>query len=249
MDRHTFLAGLHARLDPRTYLEIGVQDGKSLALGSAPRIGVDPEFQVKEEIQQDVHLARTTSDEFFARRRPLAHLPVDVLDLVFIDGMHLAEYVVRDVLAVERFTHPASVIVLDDILPRDPEKARRVRITRGWTGDVFKALDALRTHRPDLVVIEVDCEGTGAAVVLSPDASLDGVAPWYDDWLDVAVSPDPPHVPVEVLERSRAWTPEELFELDVWEQLARARRLPAAAAAPAVAQALAPLRRPAPRAS
>ncbi len=75
MDRHTFLAGLHARLDPRTYLEIGVQDGKSLALGSAPRIGVDPEFQVKEEIQQDVHLARTTSDEFFARRRPLAHLP------------------------------------------------------------------------------------------------------------------------------------------------------------------------------
>ena len=39
------------------------------------------------------------------------------MDLAFVDGMHLAEYALRDVLAVERFTLPTSVIVLDDMLP------------------------------------------------------------------------------------------------------------------------------------
>ena len=74
MRRHDFLRELHRRLRPRTYLEIGVNDGKSLALSRAPSIGVDPEFRVTEPIQCDVQLVKATSDDFFERPDPIRHL-------------------------------------------------------------------------------------------------------------------------------------------------------------------------------
>jgi hypothetical protein len=227
--RHEFLEALHRQLRPRTYLETGIHVGLSLALSRAPSIGIDPAFSIVTELQTDVHLARTTSDEFFARRRPLAHLPMDVVDLGFIDGMHLAEYALRDYLAVERFTEPTSVIVFDDMLPRSVVEAARYKEAdewtrkKAWTGDVYKAAQALRDMCPELIVIEVDTSPTGVVVVLLPDAQRDGVLPGYDAWLDVAVSPDPQHVPEEVLTRSRAADPERLLASPVWDELVFAR--------------------------
>jgi predicted O-methyltransferase YrrM len=224
VNRHEFLKALHRLVRPRTYLETGIQLGQSLTLSRVPSIGIDPAFSITSEITADVHLARTTSDEFFARRDPLAHLPTKVVDLAFIDGMHLAEYALRDYLAVERFTTPASVIVFDDMLPRTVDEAARHRHTRAWTGDVYKAALALRDLRPDLIVLEVDTTPTGVVVVLLPDASRDGVLPGYDDWLDVAMAPDPQDVPVEILTRSRARDPEELLASDGWRALPKLRR-------------------------
>lgn len=224
MNRHEFLKALHGLVKPRTYLETGIQLGQSLTLSRVPSIGIDPEFSIKSELFTDVHLARTTSDEFFARKNPLAHLPKKVVDLAFIDGMHLAEYALRDYLAVERFTTPASVIVFDDMLPRSVDEAARHRHTTAWTGDVYKAGLALRELRPDLVVLEVDTEPTGVVVVLAPDASRDGVLPGYDEWLDTALAPDPQDVPNEILTRSRAYDPERLLASEGWRQLPRLRR-------------------------
>jgi hypothetical protein len=224
VNRHEFLAALHDRLRPRTYLEIGVHKGESLALSRVPSIGVDPEFNIVAEIQADVHLARMTSDEFFARKNPLAHLPIKVLDLAFIDGMHLSEYSLRDYLAVERFTHPGSVVVFDDMLPRNVLEANRYRKSGPWTGDVYKALEALRSLRPDLIVIEVATGGTGTAIVLCPDASRDGVLEGYDDWLESsAITPDPQPVPEEVLTRSRAVAPATLLASPGWDAVLAAR--------------------------
>lgn len=221
--RHEFLAQLHKLTRPRTYLEIGIQLGHSIALSRVPSIGIDPEFSIVAEIQTDVQLARTTSDEFFTRENPLAHLPVPVLDLTFIDGMHLSEYVVRDYLAVERFTLPASVVVFDDMLPRSIDEAARRRHTTSWTGDVYKALEALRQYRPDLTVIEVATEGSGTAVVLFPDARQDGVMDGYDAWLASAMKDDPQDVPPEVMSRANAVDPEWLLNFPVWTQLSELR--------------------------
>ncbi|MDP9221936.1 MAG: class I SAM-dependent methyltransferase [Actinomycetota bacterium] len=224
MNRHQFLARLHQLTRPRTYLEIGIESGYSIALTRVPSIGIDPDFNIVAEIKADVHLARTTSDEFFARKDPLAHLPVPVLDLSFIDGMHLAEYVLRDYLAVERFTTPASVVVFDDMLPRSVDEAARRRHTKYWTGDVFKALDALREQRPDLVVIEVATTGSGTAMVLFPDAGQNGVLPGYDEWVTGALSEDPQEVPQALLDRSRAVDPEWLLGFPGWQKLPGLRR-------------------------
>ncbi len=75
MRRHAFLRGLHEVLRPRTYFEIGVRDGMSLTHSRAVSVAVDPAFAIDREIRCDVHLVRTTSDEFFAREHPFAHLP------------------------------------------------------------------------------------------------------------------------------------------------------------------------------
>ena len=60
MERHEFLAALHAGLRPRNYLEIGVDTGLSLELSRVPSIGIDPKFQVRTEIRTDVALVRAT---------------------------------------------------------------------------------------------------------------------------------------------------------------------------------------------
>jgi hypothetical protein len=240
--RHQLLRELHRLVQPRTYLETGIQRGVSLALSRVPSVGIDPEFSVEHELATDVHLVRSGSDEFFARPEPLAHLPEPVVDLAFIDGMHLAEYALRDVVAVERYTTASSVILVDDVLPRDAEMTRRVRIGRDrWTGDVYKVTEALRTLRPDLVVIEVDTTGTGTLLVLCPDAARDGVLDGYDDWLESAIVPDPQVVPESVLRRTHAVDPAALVSSPAWGTLVDVRGRPHAEAAPRIREAFAAL--------
>jgi hypothetical protein len=240
--KHQFLRELHRLVQPRSYLETGIQKGVSLALSRVPSVGIDPEFAVERELATDVHLVRSGSDEFFARPEPLAHLAEPVVDLAFIDGMHLAEYALRDFLAVERYTTASSAILVDDVLPRDVALTRRVRIgTDSWTGDVYKITAALRTLRPDLVVIEVDTAGTGTLLVLCPDAARDGVLDGYDDWLETAVVPDPQDVPESVLRRTRAVDPMALVASPAWSTLVEVRGRPHAEAAPVIRAAFAEL--------
>ena len=242
MRRHRFLRELHRLVRPRTYLETGIQRGASLALSRVPSVGIDPEFSVEHELATEVHLVRSGSDEFFARPEPLAHLPVPVVDLAFVDGMHLAEYALRDVLAIERFTTAGSVILVDDVLPRDASTTNRVRVGRErWTGDVYKVTDALRTLRPDLLVIEVDTAGTGSLLVMCPDAARNGVLEGYDDWLEAVVVPDPQEVPESVLRRTRAVDPVALVESPGWAAVVSARDLPHAEGAALVRAAFAEL--------
>ena len=228
--RHQLLRALHDQLQPRTYFEIGVRKGKSLELSRVPSVGVDPFFVLTHEIHCDVHLVRTTSDEFFARRHPFAHFDEPVVDLAFIDGMHLAEFALRDLINTERWCHPASVIVIDDMLPRNVVEAGRGRtgsaIGGAWAGDVYKMIDILREHRPDLVVLEVDTEPTGTVVVLLPDPSDTRLAAAYEAAVPGMVVPDPQSVPEWCLTRSRAIAPETLLEAPIWDELRKARTRP-----------------------
>lgn len=223
MQRHELLGRLHRLLEPRTYLEIGVGNGRSLTLSRAQTIAVDPAFKITSEVQCDLHLVRATSDEFFARERPLTHFRRPVVDLAFIDGMHLAEYTLRDFMNVERYTTPASVVVFDDMLPRNVREAARDRVTGAWTGDVYKVVRTLQAHRPDLITCTVDTRPTGTAIVLVPDAAETALADSYDDLVEEMVVDDPQDVPTEVLERTYAVDPDTLLANPAWEQLAQLR--------------------------
>jgi hypothetical protein len=229
MKKHQLLAKIHHKLQPRTYFEVGVRSGKSLTLSRVPSVAVDPYYEVTQELLCDVHLVRTTSDEFFARRHPFAHLAGQPLDLAFIDGMHLAEYALRDVINTERHCHAASVIVVDDVLPRTVEQAGRGRVGAAkhgaWAGDVYKIIDVLRGHRPDLAVIEVDTTPTGTLVILLPDPKNRTLADQYDDLVPSLVVPDPQEPPAWALLRTRAVDPAALLESDVWAVLREARSM------------------------
>ncbi|MET9117329.1 class I SAM-dependent methyltransferase [Streptomyces longwoodensis] len=243
MKRHEFLRHLHEVTRNRNYLEIGVNDGRSLRLSRVPSIGVDPAFKVTSEIRCDVHLVRATSDDFFARARPLAHLqggrhplrnlrrgrhPLGhwrrtTLDLSFIDGMHLFEYALRDVMNVERHSDWSSVIVLDDVLPRTVDEAARDRHTTAWTGDVYKVAEILARHRPDLVTVLVDTQPTGQLVVFGADPRNTVLRARYAEIVAEYDVPDPQKVPEGVLERVGAVRPEALLDAPFWRPLVRAR--------------------------
>jgi hypothetical protein len=245
VDRHGFLRQLHRIYKPRNYLEIGVNDGRSLALSRVPSVAIDPAFRVVTSISCDVHLVKATSDDFFARKDPLVHLrngrnpfralarkdPMNLLggeprlELSFIDGMHLFEFALRDFMNVERHSRWSSVIVLDDMLPRNIDEAARDRHTNAWTGDVYKVATVLRRHRPDLVVVEVDTQPTGVVVVFGADPENTVLKRSYDDIIKEHVVPDPQDVPEEVLVRKKAVQPETLLNAGFWSDLVRARNL------------------------
>ena len=227
MRRHQLLRGLHEVLEPRTYFEIGVREGLSLALSRARSVGVDPFFRITKEIRCDVHLVSTTSDEFFAREHPFAHFDEPTVDLTFIDGMHLSEFVLRDFINTERFCTAGSVVVFDDVLPRSVEEAGRGREGRArhgaWAGDVFKALESMRALRPDLVILDVDTFPTGTAVVLAPDPKNRALGRAYDELVQQYVVPDPQALPDEVVSRTRAVSGEDLLSSGIWSTVRAAR--------------------------
>ncbi|MEU4041483.1 class I SAM-dependent methyltransferase [Streptomyces antibioticus] len=245
MKRHDFLRALHKATANRNYLEIGVNDGRSLRLSRVPSIAVDPAFKVTSELRCDVHLVKATSDDFFARADPLAHLrggrhpwrnlrrgrhPLGhwrrtTLDLAFIDGMHLFEYALRDFVNVERHADWSSVIVLDDMLPRTVDEAARERHTTAWTGDVYKVGEILNRYRPDLVTVLVDTQPTGQLVVFGADPRNRVLSQKYDEIIAEYDVPDPQKVPESVLDRVRAVPPEVLLDAGLWRPLVRARNL------------------------
>lgn len=245
MDRHGFLRQLHRVYKPRNYLEIGVNDGRSLALSRVPSVAVDPAFKVVKALSCDVHLVRATSDDFFARKDPLLHLrpgrnpfralarkdPLALLggdptlELSFVDGMHLFEFALRDFMNVERHARWSSVVVFDDMLPRNIDEAARDRHTDAWTGDVYKVAQVLRRFRPDLLVVEVDTAPTGVIVVFGMDPTSTVLKDNYDDIIKEYVVPDPQAVPDETLVRKNAVAPETLLGASFWRQLSRARDL------------------------
>ncbi|MGY1708651.1 class I SAM-dependent methyltransferase [Geodermatophilus sp. SYSU D00758] len=230
MERHELLAALHSRLRPRNYLEIGVDAGASLALSRVPSIGIDPAFSVVHELNCDVQLARATSDDYFRTHNPAEKLGGDPLDLAFVDGMHLAEFALRDFIYVESYSARTSVVVFDDMLPRNVVEAARERQTVAWTGDVFKVTHVLRHLRPDLVVLEVDTEPTGTVVVLLPDPRSTTLAQHYNDIEAAMVADgDPQDVPESVLGRTEAVDPQLLMECSWWDTLVAERqgRVPA----------------------
>jgi hypothetical protein len=221
-----FLAGLHERLRPRTYLEVGVAQGHTLALSRCPSIGVDPAFCVTEELPTPTVLVKATSDSFFARLErdrtgPFGECPVD---FAFIDGLHHFEQALRDFIGIERHAAATGVIAFDDVFPRDVEEAARYRDAMPWTGDVFRIPFALKKWRPDLTLIPVNTEPTGTLVVAHVDPTSGLLADALDDIVRDYVEPDPQAVPAAVLRRHKALRPDKALALPIWSELVAARQ-------------------------
>jgi hypothetical protein len=220
-----FLRGLHERLAPRTYLEIGVAQGHSLAVSRCLSIGIDPAFEIDQEIAAPTSLFRCTSDQYFerlrrARAKPFRRLPID---LAFIDGMHHFEYALRDFIGVERYCARPSVVAFDDVLPRNVDEAARGKSTLPWTGDVFRIAAALRANRRDLHLISVATEPTGTLLVTHLDPSCRVLQERLDDLVREYVQPDPQPIPESVLKRRGARKPERVLALELWDELREAR--------------------------
>lgn len=112
---------------------------------------------------------KATSDLFFARRNVVQEFGGRPIDLAFIDGSHLFEFVLRDFINVERNAAPTSTILLHDCYPRDEATARRERTTAFSTGDAWKVILCLKKYRPDLKIHTLACPPSGVTVIRGLD--------------------------------------------------------------------------------
>lgn len=148
----------------KTYLEIGTSSGRSIArVKCAKKVGVDPNPRGTGD---DWLLQETTSDAFFEGNR-------DRYDIIFIDGLHLAEQVLRDILNSLKVLNPGGVILLHDCNPLTEEVQRRTPsdTNPAWNGDVWKAIAYTRKRFPELYcrVINRD-QGMGIILNKDPDS-------------------------------------------------------------------------------
>src|SRR3954468_6481828 len=236
-----FLRQGHELLAPPTYLEIGVRNGDSLALAHSASVGIDPAYRLRATPPPNTKLFRQTSDDYFERPDALVTLGGRPVAFSFIDGMHLAEFALRDFVNVERHAHWTGVVVFDDILPHDVEMAARDRQTRAWTGDVYKLLAVFAEHRPDLVCLRIGTDPTGLLMVLGLDPDSRVLADRLDAITRSLVTPDPQSVPADVLERRGVIEPEAMLAASFWSVLrdGRERGLSREEGLPAVRAAIA----------
>jgi len=174
---------IHQHLLPRTYVEIGVRDGRSLALmlPGTVGIGVDPEPRLRYRLSAGAQVFPVTSDEFFATDDTSPVLGDRPVDLAFIDGMHLFEFALRDFINLERRAGPATTILVHDCYPIDEETARRERTTERWSGDIWKLIVCLKEMRPDLLVAVVDAAPTGLGVIRNLDPTSTVLTDAYEE--------------------------------------------------------------------
>lgn len=158
----------------RSYLEIGVDDPEANfdRVMISHKDGVDPAGHCNYVL---------ISDEFFAQN-------TRTYDLIFIDGLHIAEQVVRDVENSLRCLAEDGAIVLHDCNPRTEaaQEEREWDRRSEWCGTVWKAFAQFRMTRPDLRMCTVEADN-GVGVVVRGEQELfprvgDAQMTW--EWLD-----------------------------------------------------------------
>ena len=186
------LETLSSAITPRNYFEIGSKNGHSMMKFHCDTICVDPALQLDAGViglKKRTFLFQLKSDDFFQNEGIRKYFPGGA-DLGFLDGLHLAEFLLRDFMNFEKESHERSVAILHDCLPFNARMAEREIIRGGedepeaqrdfWTGDVWKVVVALKKHRPDLHVFYLDCPPTGLVIVTNLDSGNRQLDVHYD---------------------------------------------------------------------
>lgn len=190
MNRVRVVRAWMKRFPGGTYLEIGVQFGRSFAPVRAGRkIAVDPQLRIPrfarwiaERGAAQTHYFETTSDCFFAEQADL--LASTGIDVALIDGLHTHEQTLIDVENTLRWLNEGGLIVMHDCNPKSAGQAcpaasyEQFRKDHGrswfWCGDVWKTIACLRSCRKDLEVLVLDGDyGVGIVRRGQPESMLD----------------------------------------------------------------------------
>ena len=127
------------------------------------------------------HVFALESDAFFAQHKLSDVAGHDTIDFAFIDGLHVFEQALRDVINVEKNARKDSVIVIHDCLPLDSFSSKPVRSSLFWSGDSWKVMAVLREFRPDLSCFTIPTAPTGLGVVTHLDPNNTVLVDHFDE--------------------------------------------------------------------
>ena len=125
-----------------SYLEIGCDKDQSFSkIEISHKVGVDP---------ISGGTIRKTSNDFFRTNKKK-------FDLIFIDGLHHYEQVIKDIDNAIDILNDNGHILVHDCLPRTIAHQAIPRYRGSWNGDVWKAIVDLRTRKNlEVFTCEID---------------------------------------------------------------------------------------------
>jgi len=183
-DRPRRINTLVEQLDYSSYLEIGVERGKTFFAVTGPdrKVAVDPTFRFdhvrRSKTNETESFHQMTSDAYFAG--PGAD---QRFDLVYLDGLHTWGQTLTDLLNSLARTRQDSLILIDDTVPCDPfsaipdmSRALKARAKYGnrptsgaWHGDVFRVVLYVHDYMPHLNYATIMSHGNPQTLVWRED--------------------------------------------------------------------------------
>jgi len=157
VNRQDIIQKLINKINAKSYLEIGLGAGAVFnSINCENKYGVDPEFEKEHNYHKGSRCSikpthTMTSDVFFQQN-------IDFFDVIFIDGLHTAYQVERDINNSLQFLNNGGFIVCHDMNP-ETEAAQAVPRTEFvWNGDCWKAWVKIRSLNPSLNMFVVDTD-------------------------------------------------------------------------------------------
>jgi SAM-dependent methyltransferase len=149
MTNHSELLNLIAKkINAKIYIEIGVfnPDHNFNKIEVEEKIGVDPDPNAGAT-------ACMTSDNFFSFFKKIG----GHADLVWIDGLHHADQVKKDIENAWEVLSPGGVIAIHDCNPHKESITHVPRDSREWCGDVYKVVSNITDSKKFTVDFDYGC--------------------------------------------------------------------------------------------
>ena len=141
----------------KSYLEIGLGDGKHFeSIKLLDKYGVDP--NVPDFIKTGLTKEQTSDDFFEWYSKECSEDAGHKFDLIFIDGLHHADQVERDIVNSWKCLNKGGTILIHDIKPPSFESQIVPRESKIWCGDVWRAWNGLKKRYGTLNLDYIDEE-------------------------------------------------------------------------------------------
>jgi len=164
MQRFDIINSLIQKHNYKSYLEIGTQNPSSNfnRINCENKFCIEPfpkQFGEGHDWTQQIDFVGT-SDEYFESIKNTD----TKYEIVFIDGLHHSDQVLKDVDNALKHLQTEGSIVCHDILPTQEEHTVRTDPGGTWNGDCWKAIAELRITRNDLHIRTINYD-FGCAII------------------------------------------------------------------------------------
>lgn len=157
MRRKEIIQKLINKINAQSYVEIGLGSGGVFnSIKCKTKYGVDPEYGKTHDFSKGSKCSfkpthPVTSDDFFLQNQ-------EIFDVIFIDGLHEANQVEKDINNSLEVLSDNGFIICHDMSPESYAMQAVPRVQNQWTGDCWKAWVKLRSTNPNVKMFVVNTD-------------------------------------------------------------------------------------------